>query len=428
MFQFIGKIFRSIGNFITSAFIAVAVVATASAEVIQRSGEAKTCSNGYTYAVNFKANSFEDTHFITLENKDLGIVNVLRDVDKTRMIIEFSGTKYIEKFIDILDEPPLTKFIIDGLDIRRYFSHLQPISNSLEITTAQAKYDEVFESANISLNTYQGCDEIDVPFCLGVNTDKSCSASAGPIPLYNNPKLGLTVTCSNCFTGFYADVFFDMKIRFFKLESLSGGFRNMAVTGAIVTDTRGSYSWSVGIDKTLQLVKPTTIIIFHIGPVPIRLWFEIPVEEKMDISVKAGGEVEVGATGKWKLGDNYMSWDVNKHWVHHTSAPVFTWSPVLKVSGYLDAESSASLSPTVILHVDNIYTMWLTLIPTLYASVTGSVKDRKVCAKASYEVEAIFKAEISINIPIIHKGYEHVWGPERIWDMSSPIGEICVKV
>ncbi len=421
MFGFIGSICSFVKKlFIPAVMIAGQVIAeTPVKRTIERTGEIKSCSGGKNYNVNFSTSGYSDDHFINVEYIE-GITNILRDIDKTRMIIEFSGTKFLEKFIVKLTIEPI--FIIDDVDIRRLLNY-NYTNNKLELQTTPASYSEVFEHADISMNTIDGCD---VPVCLGVNTN-NCNNPSGNIPIYDNKYI--TVTCIDCFVGFYTDVFFDMKIRWFKLESLSGGFKNMVLNGALVLDGKGNYAWSVGIDKILPIVKPTTIITFYIGPVPIRIWFEIPVEEKADFSIHTSAELEVGATMKWTLGDNYLSWDDKNHWQHHKSTPNFEWNPVLSVSGNLDAESSVSLSPTIILHVNDIYTFWLTIDPILYGNVIGSIEKKQVCGTLSYDVDLIIKSELHIDIPLIHTKLDKTWGPTIVYDSGEkPIGTKCIPV
>jgi len=114
-----------------------------------------------------------------------------------------------------------------------------------------------------------------------MNADTStCNSAAGPIPIYSNDYL--SIECSNCFLGFEVDVFLQMSIRWFHLHSLAAGFRNMGVNGAMVFDMQAHTAWSAGISKQLQVVQPKTILSFHIGVIPIKIWFEVPVQLSAD--------------------------------------------------------------------------------------------------------------------------------------------------
>lgn len=490
------------------------VATTEAVKHVERTGSASSCQHQIEYAVNFATNGFGDDSFLSLSTPDFGIVNVLRDIDATRLEIQFSGSSFRKKFIDRIDSVQPT-FTIDGTDIRRVlrYADINPNTQTLELWTVPARYDEIFESANISFTSRRGCGNnnnllcelckmvitevekllesnyteekiiealdhvcdvlptpvkmpcrsfvatylpklielliqrepptvvchqlgvctatgndaaIDIPVCMGINTDGTCRTAKGPIPLYDNPKWNVDVTCSDCFLGFATDVFFEMQIKWFKLEYLRGGFRNMALNGALVVDAYSQQAWSTGIDKNLPLVKPTTIITFHIGPVPITVWFEIPVRAIADFSARLTGEVKVGAQMKVNWGDQYLSWDPEHHWVGHHSTPVFTWIPVLQTSAAVDAEASTSLQPTLALHVDNLYSFLLTLQPTLYSTVKGSLAEKKICASLAYEFDVVTQSQLHINIPLVHTTYDHTWGPNRIIDTGiTPIGTKC---
>lgn len=422
-FSLISRLFKMITSkvFIVFAFLMTLI----SASAIQRTGNFKSCNNGQQYNVNFNTIGYDDSHFIVLNTID-GLVNVVRDIDKTRILIEFSGTTYLDKFINKLSTiDPI--FTIDDTDIRRVLNFNVTKSIQLELLTTTAKYDEIFEIADITLDTSNKCDSNDVPICLGINTNGGkCDSSLGAIPIYSNSYI--SVSCSNCFLGFYTDVFFEMHIRWFKLESISGGFKNMALNGALVIDAKGNYAWSTGVDKILPVVKPTIIISFHIGPIPIKIWFEINVEEKADVSLMTSGEVMVGATAKWTLGDNYLSWDPNNHWNHHQTKPIFSWNPILSVSGNMNANAMVTLTPTLVLHVDNIYTYWTEIEPILMGKVSGSIASKQVCAELDYEVAIKVKSELAINIPWIHVGYDKVFDWKTIFDTGiQPIGTKCVN-
>jgi len=399
------------------------LISIVSANMITRTGSINSCGNNQQYNLNFNTFGYDDTHFVILKTID-GMVNVIRDIDNTRILIEFSGTTYLQKFIkSITSISPI--FTIDDIDIRRILDFNLTKSNEIELMTTTAKYDELFETADVSLNTASKCDD-SIPICLGVNTNGKCDTAQGEIPIYSNPYI--SVTCSNCFVGFYTDVFFEMHIKWFKLESIAGGFKNIALNSALVIDTKGNYAWSAGIDKTLPIIKPTTIISFHIGPIPIRIWFDINVEEKADISLSTAGEIVVGANMKWNLGDNYLSWDPNNHWIHHSTKPVFTGEPILSVSGNINANSKVSLVPTISLYVDNIYTFRTEIEPIIFGKVYGTIAERKVCAELDYEFDIKVESELSINIPWVHIHYDKIFDWKTIYDTGiQSIATKCVK-
>lgn len=391
-------------------------------EVIERKDEISGEFNGKNYKLKYNTLGITNEHFINI-NKINGVTDVKCDIDHTRLLIVFNSSNYMLDMVNRLDNPPpifitMDKSKCDNVLIRRVLgSEITMETNTMEILTTTAKYDEIFETADINFEMN------DIPICLGVNTD-NCNNPKTDISIYKNPYI--EVSCSDCFIGLTTNVFFDMKIRWFKVESITGGFRNGVVNGALVVDTTGNYHWTLNVDKTYPVVKPTTIITFYIGVIPVRIWFEIPVQEKLDISLDAKADIKVGATMKWILGANYISWNPKDRWIVHHDQPKLTWKPVLDVSGYVNSHMEESLNPTFILHVDNLYSFWLMIEPTLIGDINGSVEKKQVCGTLSYDFDVKFKSELSINVPWIHMEYDKIFGPYDIYKESRPIGTICV--
>ena len=295
-------------------------------------------------------------------------------------------------------------------------SHL---SKDLTITTSMARYDEVFESADISygvgaagtcssassatanavssspasasavaldlapLGSSSG-EEVgyDKHVCFGYNTNAGCSGAKAPIPLYSNAKV--TTTCSDCYAALDADVFVNITIKGWKLESLAAGFINVNLNSSAVLDAKASAQWSVGIDKTLKLVATDYLLDFKIGPVPFMLFFDVPLEVKGDLTFNTAAEVTLGVTSGIALGSTYVSWDPTRHWQHTKPEFVPSLTPQLATSASLDATADIQLMPSFNVHFDRIFSYSLTANPSLHAEITGSKASGKICMTSTY--------------------------------------------
>ncbi len=391
-------------------------------ETIERNDEISGELDGKLYKLRYNTLGITNEHFINIKEIN-GVTDVKCDIDHTRLLIVFNSSNYMLEMVNRLDNPPPIFFIMDGTKcddvLLRRFLKLELIKeeNSIELFTTQARYDEIFENAYIDF------DMNDIPVCLGVNTD-NCNNPKTTLPIYKNQYVD--VNCINCFIGFSTNVFFEMGIKSFKLDYIKGGFRNSVVNGALIVDANGKYHWSLSVDKTYPVVKPTTIITFHIGIIPIRIWFEIPIEEKLDLSLDTQADVKLGATMKWNLGSDYMAWNSYSHWQIYHDKPVFSWSPVFESTAFLNSHLEESLNPTFILHVDNLYSFWLMIEPTLIGDVVGSLDKKQICGSLSYDFDVKVKSELDINIPWLHVEYDKTFGPYVIFEESGPIGKICL--
>ena len=143
-----------------------------------------------------------------------------------------------------------------------------------------ARYDEVFEDADI---TYGASDDdackqpvLDKPVCIGVNTD--CQGHAlKPLPLYTSKSGSLSATCTDCFASLSTDIYMQMKMGGFKLQSLELGLRNATLDAHITLDARADNKTTLAIDKALELVPQTFLLDFKVGKVPFMLFFDVPL-------------------------------------------------------------------------------------------------------------------------------------------------------
>ena len=218
--------------------------------------------------------------------------------------------------------------------------------------------------------------------CFGYNTNAGCSGAKAPIPLYSNAKV--TTTCSDCYAALDADVFVNITIKGWKLESLAAGFTNVNLNSSAVFDAKASAQWSVGIDKTLKLVATDYLLDFKIGPVPFMLFFDVPLEVKGDLTFNTAAEVTLGVTSGIALGSTYVSWDPTRHWQHTKPEFVPSLTPQLATSASLDATADIQLMPSFNVHFDRIFSYSLTANPSLHAEITGSKASGKICMTSTY--------------------------------------------
>ena len=277
----------------------------------------------------------------------LSLSGVTCDIDHTRIKLHFTSEVYsaewLVKFHDLTDhyligglkwDCPMVDATRGGLIIRRVIG-AGLSGNYITVTAAEAMYDEIYESADISFNTAGACSEddanalgkeVDKDVCVGWNSDCTSGAKA-TIPLFSNKAT--TLACDDCFVDFHVDVFIDVSIRGFEVQNLSAGFRNMYANGSLALGAIAKANWNTGVDKTINLVPQTNLINFKVGPVPFLIYFDMPVQITTDVSFNTDADAKFGAALNLQLGDAYVNWTPDKHWSHTKPTPQMSFTPTL---------------------------------------------------------------------------------------------------
>lgn len=276
--------------------------------------------------------------------------------------------------------------------------------NTVVLKTVEGHYEESIKDGTIKL------DKADLPqdhsntFCLGVNSNKDCTEAAAPIPIYSNKYMD--ITCGNCFVGAKATVFLDVEISWFKLKRIATGLKDININAAFVLNLDAKVNWAAGYDKTYRLVDKGIILQFWIGPIPISIWYEIPVQLLAEAKVDAQVALAAGAKANWKVGDAYFEWNDSEGWHMVRPHPVFTWEPVLKAEGNFNAAASLAIIPSFVIHAMRIIQAGVKMTPKLMLEANGDLQKKQVCADLSYQVNSEANAEVHINIPLFRISYD----------------------
>jgi hypothetical protein len=391
---------------------------------------------GVLYRVNYDVQMLGGNLIINLdENRRL--VRVTCDISNIEMIVEFVNNKEAENFFKVINAQSQTRFVTgskwncndtqDGaLMLMRRVLGASLNGRFVTLKTAQGFYEESIKDGHVTLDRVELPEEHSKTFCLGVNSNDQCDAAKGPIPIYGNKYISLQ--CGNCFIGAKATVFVDVQITLFHLKRIAGGLKDIAVNGAFVLDLNAQGDWSAGYDKLYKIVDQQTIIQFWIGPIPITIWYEIPLQLIANAKIDAQVQASVGAKANWKIGDFYIEYNDKEGWKVVKPQPVFNWEPVLKATGYFNANADLSIIPSFVLHVMRMLQAGVKITPQLFAEAHGDIEKKEICADLKYKVVSDAFAEVHINIPIVKVRYDKYFGPYVLYNTGEkPIGHWCVK-
>lgn len=311
------------------------------------------------------------------------------------------------------------------------------------------KYDELFSDANISMAKMSDAEEaaagLDVcqrrkvgtsPWCFGWNVDLDttdpagyCKTTAGPITLFD-PNIGpasIDVSCSNCFMGYEWDFVFDMHIKWFRLEQIQFGMKNILGTGALVITATAEVQSQLGFSKTLDLLGTNGFAIkFDIlGLIPFQAAVNVPVTVGVDASYDAKETVTFGHTVVANYGDNYKTWTHQTGWDHIKSTPQIVHTPVFSSSKTLQTSTDLTLTTVLDFEMDNVYKYSYTISADYHHDMSWSSVTKQMCMHSSVKANAVELATLHINVAFIRIGLAKQWGPYTRWSYNHPIKDAC---
>lgn len=411
----------------------------------------RECIEGKTHSLKYVAN-MSSSSIVDLDG-DLGshLDAVTCDIDHTTLQLHFkhdaTAVEWLAKFHDWNDH-----FIVGGdqwncstlaptakrpeFILRRIVGASESINDlkTMSVQTDIAQYSEVFESADISYGVTQGCDTATPTaskhICLGYNT-KDCDGTAtAPIPLYSTTTkngASLTATCTDCWASLSTDVFVDISIKGFKLQSLSGGFKNAMLNTSMVVQADATGNWNTAIDKTLPLIATAYLLNFKVGAVPFMLFFDVPMEVQGSLSFDGSASLTLGGAAAITLSDAYVTWTPTAGWTHTKPFAAFSFTPALKTKDQADVQGSLTLVPSFNMHFDRIFSYSLKAQGALNVDV--ALDGLSICEKSTYDLEVVSNTELHININLINFHRDWTWGPTTMGSWTGhPVKDFCVRV
>lgn len=301
---------------------------------------------------------------------------------------------------------------------------------AVNVQTSQAQYDEIYEDASIKYGSSKSDEclaaQADKQICVGVNADPTCTQAAAPIPVYTNGLI--TLTCDNCFAGISLDVFFDIKIKGFQLNSIEGGFRNITAESQLDLNLLATKSWSAGIDKTLPIAggENNPIVSFKLGSVPFIFWFEVNQQITGDATLQTTAQASAGVKAQYNIGDSYVSWDPDNHWQTHKPDPQLVLTPSVSGSASFSGQADFRLTPSLKLHVNQLFSYTLQINPGMNMNIQGDTSSKQICESVAYDVELTSQADLHLNINWANIHDDMTWGPKSIWAKNGTVSQVCV--
>ena len=368
------------------------------------------------------------------------------DMEQISMEIGFSSKSAAAKFYVDISNNFNSTFITGGIKwncnggtgnpsviIRRVLDGYVT-GDKVNLTTTSGHYQQIIKQGDMVIQSDShlsgikpGHDPLGFEnlICIGFNVDGQCNDNAQPFDIYRNKYISLT--CEDCYLGARAYFYMELKFGFFKLKKIGAGFKRINAKAGLEFGFSASGSWSMNMDKTWEIVKHATLVDLMIGPVPINVWFSIPIQVVANSDFLAEAEARIGAKGEWDIGDAYIEWTEEAGWASVQPTPKFTWTPTVEGEASFHASADVALIPSIVVHAEYLLTTTYLVDPTLYIQAHGDLNNKQLCADMQYEVKSQVEADFGINIPFTRIHFDKQFGPKTLFDTGKQeIGHWCV--
>lgn len=258
---------------------------------------------------------------------------------------------------------------------------------------------DVIQNGTISIHPkgLQSTAEKDIPFCYSFNS-KNCKTPDSSISLFENKYLDLT--CDNCFVGFSGNVFAEIVIDWFRIKNVAGGFRNLDLIGGLGVNLQATSAPSYAFDKLYPVINKFTIASFNIGPIPVNLWLELPVELILNAGLDASANARIGTNINFNIGNTYFTWDRSSGFKFYGPSNNVMVKPYLTHKESLNGQAGFKILASLKLHLDNIFEVQADLTPEIDAALSGN------CLDGAYHVSLDYQGVVM----------KDTFGPKNIYD------------
>ena len=417
-----------------AVFAAFASLCAASSSAV--TGTSSVCHMGKLYSVDHNVILADNTSFVDVDNFP-GMRSMSCNSEESDIMVTFATSHDAAAFVDaVVNDSPQHTFITSEFKTCSSLMHtLHPVRRvisavatdaSVEMRAVPSNYGELIQEGTVSIASAGSCEAVQ-HFCVGYNVDAHCSGAAKAMPLYSNKFVNLA--CSSCYAAFQGDVFITLDIKRFKLQSISAGFKNLVADLSLVLDLKGSAQWSAGYDKVFPLIPSPTSIAFNVGKLPFHITFEMPLEIKAAASFFTSAEATGGVVSKLAFGDMYASWSAISGWSHVTPHPQLSWSPQLHTQQpEFASDFSVSVTPTVTMKLNDVFTYSLTANPNADLKVAGDALARSVCANSTVSLNLHAHSELHFDVDWLHVHDDKTWDKDIYTSGDRALEEKCVQL
>lgn len=246
-----------------------------------------------------------------------------------------------------------------------------------------ADMTKIIKSGTIQISKRDLNRKINVPFCIGFNTDGSCMRPSSSISLFHTDLID--VLCDNCFIGFSGNAFIDLEFSNFHLNKVAIGFDNMKLLGGLGVNVYAEKDMSYVYNKIYTVLNKFKLVSFNIGLLHFEVNIDLPIDIYFSANMNAVANLDVGSNLNVDIGALYIEYTGGKF-------QVVKPKPVIKHEQYLDAVAGVTgnvyfrIIPSISVYSNSIFKFNVVFEPYSSLKMVSSTATREVCVNGDYEI------------------------------------------
>lgn len=266
--------------------------------------------------------------------------------------------------------------------------------NGNQFTASPYDLSNVIEKGKLHIerrNISSSDGDIDIPWCFGFNTDKSCKTPSQIINFFKNDII--TADCDNCFAGLSGDIFVDIEFNNFKITTFQFGLKKLYLKAGLGVTVDARYDWSYAYNRVFNILNKQKIVSFKIGIVNFDIFADFPVEVDFRAYANYHERVSYGANLDINIGELYVNY-YKGTWSIVKPSPTISFVPYINAETTIGGNAHFSVIPSLSIYSPSIFNVHLKFDPYCDLSVSGSTVSRNVCVNGKYEFDLVVGATI----------------------------------
>jgi len=166
----------------------------------------------------------------------------------------------------------------------------------------------------------------------------------------------MDITCTNCFIGTSAAIFFEFEFFMNGFTYFKSGLKGIYAKAALVVTMVTQAAASRSIEKTFMAAVGIAFQ-FAIGPILFYVSYKVPVRIVGEAKFESKAFAKVGGLTTWNLGDAHVEWRQHTGWRKGGSNPSLAWNYELNGDVTTKGKTTLSIIPTVEISVGAIVPM-----------------------------------------------------------------------
>jgi hypothetical protein len=362
------------------------------------------CSNNHLITYDLKITNTK-IHYITDNN------STIRNCDGDNLVFKNLNDHEIYNIGELVRvDKYCNHFIGKVFNINENYIMLKRVSTS-----------SLIQKGHIHIYPDIKCDNYEKQLCFGFNVNsETCFAPKEKFILFDNKYIH--ATCDNCFVKFETTAYIDIELEWFAIKMISGGFKNMRLSGGIGFDVNGQYQWSYSYDKDYKIVDHFVIADFDIGFIHINSWIDIPVKLLFNAHANVEGLLKTGVNMNWALDGIYFTYTPNEGFKIVTPSGEPKFVPYIDTHVGLEGNANLQITPEIKFYVNDIFELDLRAKPHIDENIKLYQSEPKICIFGTCGLIMDYRGKIDLL------GSHTEFGPTEFYNNEQKLDDVCLPL